>query len=95
MSNAPHLVTLGMFIIDEFEYLEEQGSKTGKTQPPQESHDTFVTTAASSYLTILQIGGGGTYAAIGARIWSNAIRFVVDTLINDRLTTRCDYVRFL
>ncbi|EEB90010.1 hypothetical protein MPER_11842, partial [Moniliophthora perniciosa FA553] len=50
MANKPTLVTLGMFIIDEFEYLDEQGNPTGK-------QSTF------------QIGGGGTYAAIGARIW--------------------------
>ncbi|KAI0092828.1 Ribokinase-like protein [Irpex rosettiformis] len=45
-----YLVTLGMFIIDEFTYFNEDGTPTGK--------------ASSS-----QIGGGGTYASIGARIW--------------------------
>ncbi|KAL5488120.1 hypothetical protein ACEPAI_6228 [Sanghuangporus weigelae] len=47
---APHFVTLGLFIIDEFEYLDDQGNQTGRSQQPQ-------------------IGGGGTYSAIGARIW--------------------------
>ncbi|GJE84589.1 Ribokinase-like protein [Phanerochaete sordida] len=45
-----HFVTLGMFIIDMFSFLDAQGAPTGKTLPPQ-------------------IGGGGTYANIGARIW--------------------------
>ncbi|OJA15306.1 hypothetical protein AZE42_00950 [Rhizopogon vesiculosus] len=39
-------VTFGMFIIDEFDFADEQGKPTGQT-----------------------IGGGGTYATIGARIW--------------------------
>ncbi|KAH7100627.1 Ribokinase-like protein [Auriculariales sp. MPI-PUGE-AT-0066] len=43
-------VTLGMFIVDEFEFLDEDGKATGQTRAAQ-------------------IGGGGTYAAIGARIW--------------------------
>jgi len=43
-------VTFGMFIIDEFDFADEQGKPTGQTVPPQ-------------------IGGGGTYATIGARIW--------------------------
>lgn len=32
---ARHFVTLGLFIIDEFEYLDEQGNKTRKTLEPQ------------------------------------------------------------
>ncbi|KAF9246977.1 Ribokinase-like protein [Melanogaster broomeanus] len=40
MSVHPHFVSLGMFIIDEFTFADENG-----------------------------IGGGGTYATIGARIW--------------------------
>ncbi|KAI6004097.1 Ribokinase-like protein [Pisolithus albus] len=50
MADAPHFVTLGMFIIDEFSFTDQDGKPTGKTLPSQ-------------------IGGGGTYAAIGARIW--------------------------
>ncbi|CAE6522159.1 unnamed protein product [Rhizoctonia solani] len=45
-----HFVSLGLFILDEFEFLDTTGKPTGKTLPTQ-------------------IGGGGTYAAIGARIW--------------------------
>jgi len=30
-------VTLGMFIIDEFRYADENGEPTGKTSEPQES----------------------------------------------------------
>ncbi|KAI0334711.1 Ribokinase-like protein [Cubamyces sp. BRFM 1775] len=43
-------VSLGMFIIDEFSFADEDGNPTGKTQAAQ-------------------IGGGGTYASVGARIW--------------------------
>ncbi|KAH6915139.1 Ribokinase-like protein [Coprinopsis sp. MPI-PUGE-AT-0042] len=52
----PHFTTLGMFIIDDFSFADEQGNPTGK------------------------IGGGGTYAAIGARIWlqPSEIRMVID-----------------
>ncbi|KAJ7667811.1 Ribokinase-like protein [Mycena polygramma] len=47
----PHFTSLGMFIIDEFSFLDENGNATTvKPSPPQ-------------------IGGGGTYACIGARIW--------------------------
>lgn len=49
MANVPHFVTLGMFIIDEFSFTDENGLPTGKTVPAQI--------------------GGGTYTAIGARIW--------------------------
>ncbi|CAE6424154.1 putative protein C16C9,01c [Rhizoctonia solani AG-1 IB] len=45
-----HFVSLGLFILDEFEFLDATGNPTGKTFPTQ-------------------VGGGGTYAAIGARIW--------------------------
>ncbi|TFK76126.1 Ribokinase-like protein [Pluteus cervinus] len=60
-AKTPILVTLGMFILDEFEFLTEDGEPTGKTIPTQ-------------------IGGGGTYAAIGARVWLQAheIGMVVD-----------------
>ncbi|KAL0580763.1 hypothetical protein V5O48_001228 [Marasmius crinis-equi] len=50
MEKPRAFVTLGMFIIDQFEYLDENGNDTGR---PSKS----------------EIGGGGTYAAIGARIW--------------------------
>ncbi|TFK93922.1 Ribokinase-like protein [Polyporus arcularius HHB13444] len=51
-NNSEHraFVSLGMFIIDEFSFADEDGKPTGKTVAPQ-------------------IGGGGTYASIGARIW--------------------------
>ncbi|KAG8747917.1 hypothetical protein FRC10_010536 [Ceratobasidium sp. 414] len=45
---AKHFVSLGLFILDEFEFLDTDGKPTGKTQA-------------------IQIGGGGTYSAIGAR----------------------------
>ncbi|PFH52685.1 hypothetical protein AMATHDRAFT_2075 [Amanita thiersii Skay4041] len=47
---ASTFVTLGMFIIDEFSFMDKDGNPSGRTLAPQ-------------------IGGGGTYAAIGARIW--------------------------
>ncbi|KAI6105531.1 Ribokinase-like protein [Pisolithus sp. B1] len=61
MADAPHFVTLGMFIIDEFSFADQDGKPTGKTLPSQ-------------------IGGGGTYAAIGARIWlpSHKVGMIVD-----------------
>lgn len=37
MANDPHFVTLGMFIIDEFSFADENGLATGKTVPPQGS----------------------------------------------------------
>ncbi|KAF8760820.1 pfkB family carbohydrate kinase [Rhizoctonia solani] len=43
-------VSLGLFILDEFEFLDATGEPTGKILPTQ-------------------VGGGGTYAAVGARIW--------------------------
>ncbi|KZP24669.1 Ribokinase-like protein [Athelia psychrophila] len=61
---AKHFVSLGMFILDEFAFHDENGEPTGKTMPPQER------------LLIC----GGTYAAIGARIWlsPHEIGMVVD-----------------
>lgn len=60
-SKPPHFVTLGLFIIDEFSFADENGTPTGRVVAPE-------------------IGGGGTYAAVGARIWlpSNQIGMVVD-----------------
>ncbi|EIW61851.1 Ribokinase-like protein [Trametes versicolor FP-101664 SS1] len=49
-NDTREFVSLGMFIIDEFTFVDDKGEPTGQTLPPQ-------------------IGGGGTYAAIGARIW--------------------------
>lgn len=37
MESQRQLVTLGMFIIDEFEYMDENGQPTGRTLPPQGS----------------------------------------------------------
>ncbi|KAH9844016.1 Ribokinase-like protein [Rhodofomes roseus] len=45
-------VSLGMFIIDEFQFHDDDDRPTGRTLPPQESAPR-----------------GGTYAALGARIW--------------------------
>ncbi|KZT72640.1 Ribokinase-like protein [Daedalea quercina L-15889] len=53
--------TLGMFIIDEFQFHDEEDRPTGRSLPAQES--------SKSDACIIHIGGGGTYAAIGARIW--------------------------
>jgi hypothetical protein len=36
-TQRPHFVTLGMFIVDEFSYVDEHGQPTGKVLPPQES----------------------------------------------------------
>ncbi|KAH7916744.1 Ribokinase-like protein [Hygrophoropsis aurantiaca] len=58
MEFPPQFSTLGMFIIDEFSFADEEGHPIGKTIPSQESQ-----------LICPSIGGGGTYAAIGARIW--------------------------
>jgi len=54
-------VSLGMFIVDQFLFEDEDGNPTGGKVDPQ-------------------IGGGGTYAAIGARIWLDPtdIGMVVD-----------------
>ncbi|KAF7776378.1 hypothetical protein Agabi119p4_4771 [Agaricus bisporus var. burnettii] len=49
-NKGPLFVTLGLFIVDEFEFKDENGEPTGKTLKSQ-------------------IGGGGTYAVIGARMW--------------------------
>jgi len=59
--NRAHFVSLGMFIIDQFDFLDAEGKKTGETLEPQ-------------------IGGGGVYAAIGARIWlpPNKVGMIVD-----------------
>lgn len=82
------LVSLGMFIVDEFLFEDEDGNSTGRSLDPQVCglrthqwrplrflHPTCVFVAyPPPFLTSTQIGGGGTYAAIGARIW-----LVIDT----------------
>ena len=62
-------VTLGMFIIDEFSFLDEQGRPIGRSFAPQESWlgCRILFTGFTIYFPP-QIGGG-TYTAIGARIW--------------------------
>ena len=40
MLEPRHFVTLGMFIIDDFEFLDEDGNPTGKELPPQVSKST-------------------------------------------------------
>ncbi|KAH9978057.1 Ribokinase-like protein [Lactifluus volemus] len=61
MSGTKNFVSLGMFIIDEFAFLDAAGKPTGRILPPQEQFPL-------PHLQTL-IGGGGTYATIGARIW--------------------------
>lgn len=64
-------VSLGMFIIDEFTFVDDKGEPTGQTLPPQVRALSIC--SIRIYNSKLpcddQIGGGGTYAAIGARIW--------------------------
>ena len=71
MSSPLHFVTLGMFIIDDFSFSDENGVPTGRKVPPQErpSFLRLYDLRLNPGIT-LQIGGG-TYTAIGARIWSN------------------------
>ncbi|KAJ3762889.1 Ribokinase-like protein [Lentinula raphanica] len=57
MASTKTFVTLGMFIIDEFSYTDTEGRTTRASK-----------SEASRHLA-RQIGGGGTYAALGARIW--------------------------
>lgn len=40
-------VTLGMFIIDEFSFRDENGIPTGRTLPPQESNDNILLTLSN------------------------------------------------
>ncbi|CAG7849441.1 SubName: Full=Uncharacterized protein {ECO:0000313/EMBL:KIM33423.1} [Serendipita indica DSM 11827] len=56
-------MTLGMFIMDRFEYLDESGQPTGREAQEQ-----------------TKIGGGGTYASIGARMFlqDDQISMIVD-----------------
>ena len=66
-------VSLGMFIIDEFSFADEDGKPTGRTLAPQVSSSRYFDKSLDAdreYCTRVQIGGGGTYASIGARIWS-------------------------
>ncbi|KAJ7276206.1 Ribokinase-like protein [Mycena haematopus] len=62
-----HFATLGMFIIDEFSFLDEAGNPTtaAQTNSPQLQGPGKISTVE----LIAHVGGGGTYAAIGARMW--------------------------
>ncbi|KAF8708180.1 pfkB family carbohydrate kinase, partial [Rhizoctonia solani] len=65
-------VSLGLFILDEFEFLDATGEPTGKILPTQVSsifHSKLRARETNVGRTITQVGGGGTYAAVGARIW--------------------------
>ncbi|KAI0303136.1 Ribokinase-like protein [Russula brevipes] len=75
MSGTRKFVSLGMFIIDEFAFLDAEGHPTGRTLSPQE--DTRPSPCLSSHF---QIGGGGTFANIGARIWlpASEVGMIVD-----------------
>ncbi|KAJ3803113.1 Ribokinase-like protein [Lentinula aff. detonsa] len=66
MTSTKTFVTLGMFIIDEFSYTSFEGETTKASKSE----------ASTSNI----IGGGGTYAAIGARIWlfPDQVGMVVD-----------------
>ena len=72
MSEPRKLVTLGMFIIDEFSFLDAAGKPTaGHTLSPQERAHLPICSRSPAYIlrfSPLQIGGG-TYTNIGARIW--------------------------
>jgi len=75
MSRSRKFVSLGLFIIDEFAFADVTGKQTGLSLPPQESvffsihlplhHPSYLLSLAQ----LCQIGGGGTYATIGARVW--------------------------
>ncbi|KAH8830317.1 Ribokinase-like protein, partial [Flagelloscypha sp. PMI_526] len=67
MSSSKHFVSLGMFIVDEFSFKTTTGESINKSIPSQ---------VASAFT----IGGGGTYAALGARIWLSAedVGMIVD-----------------
>lgn len=59
------IITLGMFIVDEFEYNHPNGEPNVEKQQNGES----------------QIGGGGTYAIMGSRMWTSPTRLgqIIDT----------------
>lgn len=72
----PKFTSLGYFIVDEFHYLDARGDPTGKQSRAQvRLTELFDTSILITYIPIshfylyTQIGGGGTYAAIGARLW--------------------------
>lgn len=66
-TQSPSFVTLGMFIIDEFSFLDKEGLPTGRSIAPQESQASC--DFAVCLMIILPQIGGGVYTAIGARIW--------------------------
>jgi hypothetical protein len=49
MSEVRKLVTLGMFIIDEFAFLDTTGKPTGRTLPPQEEYTPRFCTRSPAY----------------------------------------------
>ncbi|GAA96816.1 uncharacterized protein L969DRAFT_97157 [Mixia osmundae IAM 14324] len=65
------LATLGMFILDQFQF-------ESVTEPDSLLHAALPTRSKEGL--VQQIGGGGTYASVGARIWVDAarIRMIVD-----------------
>jgi hypothetical protein len=71
-------VSLGMFIIDEFAFADAAGKPDGRSLSPQvlgfiprcSHHPAYIFSLFRRSSTFfLQIGGGGTYATIGARVW--------------------------
>jgi hypothetical protein len=73
MSRSRKFVSLGLFIIDEFAFADATGKPTGLSLSPQERPVSipprFESSPAYLSLNFFQIGGGGTYATIGARVW--------------------------
>ncbi|EFP80616.1 hypothetical protein PGT21_004932 [Puccinia graminis f. sp. tritici] len=61
MAAQPHVATLGMFILDSFKYEDDYCATQKPSLDPGEWY----------------IGGGGTYATIGARIWLSPDRIAM------------------
>ncbi|KAF8311530.1 Ribokinase-like protein [Cantharellus anzutake] len=55
-------VTLGMFIIDIFRYVDNEGNDIDQSQADNQVLGVLI-------MLRTKIGGGGTYCAVGARIW--------------------------
>jgi hypothetical protein len=47
---GPAMATLGMFIVDTFEFYDAAGARTGPAIPPQESYSLACTSAKSNEL---------------------------------------------
>lgn len=77
------LVTLGLFIIDEFKYLDENGEPTGRSAPPSVrfSLQPSLSSTRTHNSHDFKIGGGGTFAAIGARLWSVPSHLSCNTIV--------------